>query len=314
MNDFKEPGFEDSGAAWTLADGAVVDGRNPFEGDASLVLPMASGSSDVPSATQVLDIPSGVTRSVKATIQYKGDPDVDATLKVVLNPGDGEFAAGSVPQLAVNDTWVQIDFGLWTPIYGASPYARFEALASGLGIGDTGAFYVDAVVGEQALAKSITTLIREALIADLSDINGVDPFRATLAAVYDTPQTLSHHRGNIIELHTAGGGGVDALETLHSHTGEATQRFHLKLYARSESPNESVERLMDDVRLATGREDSNLVRLVRGGDSTVQAPTVLAGAESWSDVSRHTESSGQRWGIIDQVVIEVRYRYDRNVV
>lgn len=150
----------------------------------------------------------------------------------------------------------------------------------------------------------ISTTLNTALKADLNAIDGTGDFATNIGGrVYDEPEQESKLDRPCIT-YTPGGGGEDDPDVHTPKTGEAVQRFSLRLLVRSETPHADALALLDDIRLAVGRTTSNLLAV----------PGVLAvGVSEWTDELVTSRDQGGRRAEWD-CIVSVRYTYNRNAV
>ena len=148
-----------------------------------------------------------------------------------------------------------------------------------------------------------TTILRQALEADLADIDGTGVFYTTLAQIAREPSGMAEMIYPAVYI-VPGGGSSDDLEERTNLTGVATQEWELRLYVNSETPHADIEQLLDDVRVAIGRTTGNLQN-VDG--------VHYAGVSEWPDEVRTSPAGHKQLGEIE-LTVQVRYEYARNTL
>lgn len=145
---------------------------------------------------------------------------------------------------------------------------------------------------------SITATIRDALMTDLRDINGMDGFVTALAEVGSEPKRVDEAQKPGVYVQSTE--GVSDLETITQRRGEVEQIYTLDLVVSSATPNADMDALLDDVRNAIERDGSNIL--------TVSAVTKVT-VTDWSPVGTDPDIAlGVYWRTVN---VAVNYIYTR---
>jgi hypothetical protein len=144
-----------------------------------------------------------------------------------------------------------------------------------------------------------TNTLRDALVADLTAITVAGGFNTTLAEVLAEPDPEKETLKPAAVL-TSGPGGTSDQESLTNTKGLAVQQFVVELHIQSATPQQDMDDLLDDVRNAAERSNSNLLAV---------AGTEMVTATEWDEAATDTPISQGTY--IRKVTVEIRYLYTR---
>ena len=300
-------GFETE--TWTLggnAGFAVVQGAEKYAGDRALRLRLEGGTPP----------DEGTAKSPTINIIDPGVPRV-LTLWVKLGSGQtsiksriqiGHFADGvggsptilqTVPSIFVSTSWTQYT-------YNATPLASTDAVWIATDYDDQGAphpigdlsFYFDQIAyGDDV----ITATIKQAIVDDLTDVDGTGIFSTTIAEVGTTPKRIDDAK--FPGAYVFSGEGSASLSSLTDKLRSGTQRYIVQLAVHSSTPNADMDTFMDDVRNAFERETSNLNTI---NVSNIRNFQTDVGSWDWFP----TDQTIDEGKLLAEVEVIVRYDYN----
>lgn len=257
---------------------------------------------DATMATPFQSVP-GTTHTV--TFQLRRGGTQDDPLTLYIDPGSGAFTESYVYETA------DIASGMWTEqtveftAVGTASRLRFHTddpppPQPPFGtIGQT-EWFVDAI---EVSSDVITTSLTDALVADLTAIDGTGAFYTTLATIAEDgvmpPKIVPP-----AAIFSFGDGGVEDPEDGSKNIGIARQSWDVEIVTRTADSRSDIERLLDDVRLAVGRTDSNLA----GVPGVITAAVV-----DWTDADRSSPDQHQQWMHMT-ITVEVHYTYNRSTL
>ena len=161
----------------------------------------------------------------------------------------------------------------------------------------TGDLYLDDLTLE--IPDVITTLIKNALVADLQLINGAGIFQTTVAEIGLEPKRYDEAKSPGIYIGSSAGEGDQ--DSITSRIGTRSQDYNLDLIIKgSNTPNADLDTFLDDIANAIEHEDSN-INGVNGVESVVLS--------EWTAV--HTDPGISEGIYLRRVTVSVTYLYSR---
>lgn len=300
---FTDPGFESVGLPdWTLVGEAAQAGTPVRTGAYSLRLRTSYTGLGVKTVSRAIQtVPSIPFQEYPLAVWVNADgvPNDDSRLRVYVD--------GSVHDV-VFKSGLGAGWALWTAANftatGSQTEIEFRVDHPGGGAGQDDFFLDDASITEPGTV-AITRALRDALVADLQDIDGTGIFSTTVDTVYAEPTEMSrrsHPSATLMPIQ----GGIAEGTTLACRLGSATQRFTVEFAVRSSTPVNDVMDFLDDVRNAVERTTSN----VKTALSAISGASVLNFEVTEWEPALTGEDVSHETGLYRAEVV-ITYEYER---
>lgn len=152
-----------------------------------------------------------------------------------------------------------------------------------------------------------TKALRNALIADLQDIDGEGLFVTDLTAgeITTEPKQRTFLRFPAVAIAPGERGASEEPDTLSGATGIAAQSFDLEVTVASETPHDAIQDLLDDIRNAMERKTGSNLCAVDG--------VLFVVVDGWERDEEQDKQTAQQRAVI-KVSVTVKYGYTRGSV